>query len=91
MKTILAATLMLVATSVSADWEDMYQNPDLTANYQGYTTTSTVSVDPVAASYSSNSDLFAGLEAGDVMHSDSSPSSLDAISRGNPDLECNCI
>ena len=90
MKTLIAATLMLVATSVSADWEDMYQNPDLTANYQGYTTTSTVSVDPVAAAYSNNSDLFAGLEAGDVTHSDSS-SSLDAISRGNPDLECNCI
>ena len=90
MKTIIAATLMLVATSVSADWENMFQNPDLSANYQGYTTVSTVSVDPVATAYSNNSDLFAGLEAGDVTHSDSS-SSLDAISRGNPDLECNCI
>ena len=90
MKTIIAATLMLVATSVSADWENIFQNPDLTANYQGHTTASTVSVDPVSAAYSNNSDLFAGLEAGDVTHSDS-PSSLDTISRGNPDLECNCI
>ena len=90
MKTLIAATLMLVATSATADWENVFQNPDLTANYQGHTTTSTVSVDPVAAAYSNNSDLFAGVEAGDVTHSDSS-SSLDAISRGNPDLECNCI
>ncbi len=90
MKTLIAATLMLVATSATADWENVFQNPDLTANYQGHTTASTVSVDPVSAAYSDNSDLFAGLEAGDVTHSDS-PSSLDTISRGNPDLECNCI
>ena len=91
MKTIIAATLMLVATSVTADWENVFQNPDLTANYQGHTTVSTVSVDPVAASYSGNSDLFAGVEAGDVMKTDSTPSSLDVISRKNPDLECGCI
>ena len=47
MKIILAATLMLAATTATADWEDIFKNPDLTANYQGYTTTSTVSVDPV--------------------------------------------
>ena len=91
MKTIIAATLMLVATSVSADWENMFQNPDLTANYQGYTTVSTVSVDPVAEAYTGNSDLFAGVEAGNMMRSDSTPSSLDAISRKNPDLDCGCI
>jgi len=90
MKTLIAATLMLVATSATADWENVFQNPDLTANYQGHTTASTVSVDPVAAAYSNNSDLFAGLESGDVTHSESN-STLDAISRGNPDLECNCI
>lgn len=91
MKTLIAATLMLVATSATADWENVFQNPDLTTNYQGHTTASTLSIDPVAASYSNNSDLFAGLEAGDVMHSDSTPSSLDIISRKNPDLECGCI
>lgn len=91
MKTIIAATLMLVATSATADWENVFQNPDLSINYQGHTSTSTISVDPVAAAYSGNSDLFAGVEAGDVMKSDSTPTSLDAISRNNPDLECGCI
>jgi len=91
MKTIIAATLMLVATSVTADWEDVFQNPDLTANYQGHTTTSTLSVDPVAAAYSDNSDLFAGAHSGDVMKTDSTPSSLEVISRKNPDLGCGCI
>ncbi len=91
MKTIIAATLMLVATSATADWENVFQNPDLSVNYQGHTSTSTISVDPVAAAYSGNSDLFAGVEAGDVMKSDSTPTSLDAISRNNPDLECGCI
>lgn len=91
MKTIIAATLMLVATSATADWEDVFHNPDLTANYQGHTTTSTVSVDPVAEAYSGNNDLFAGAEAGDVMKSDSMPTSLEAIGRKNPDLDCGCI
>lgn len=91
MKTIIAATLLLVATSATADWENVFQNPDLSVNYQGHTSTSTISVDPVAAAYSGNSDLFAGVEAGDVMKSDSTPTSLDAISRNNPDLECGCI
>lgn len=91
MKTIIAATLMLVATSATADWENVFQNPDLSVNYQGHTSTSSISVDPVAAAYSGNSDLFAGVEAGDVMKSDSTPTSLDAISRNNPDLECGCI
>lgn len=91
MKTIIAATLLLVATSATADWENVFQNPDLSVNYQGHTSTSSISVDPVAAAYSGNSDLFAGVEAGDVMKSDSTPTSLDAISRNNPDLECGCI
>ena len=90
MKTILAATLMLVATAATADWEAVFQNPDLTANYQGYTSTSSVSVDPVAEIYAGNSDLFAGEEAGNMMKSQT-PSSLDAISRRNPDLDCGCI
>lgn len=91
MKTILAATLMLVATAATADWEDVFQNPDLTANYQGYTTESTVSVDPIEAAYSGNPDLFAGEEAGDLMNSGYTPTSLDYFSRGNPDLDCGCI
>jgi hypothetical protein len=90
MKTILAATLMLAVTSVSADWEDVFQNPDLTANYQGYTTTSSVSVDPVAETYAGNSDLFAGDEIGHTMPSHT-PTSLDALGRRNPDLDCGCI
>ena len=90
MKTIIVATLMLVATSVSADWEDVFQNPDLTANYQGYTTEPTVSVDPVAETYAGNSDLFAGDEIGHTMPSHT-PTSLDAIGRKNPDLDCGCI
>jgi hypothetical protein len=90
MKTILAATLMLVASTATADWEDVFQNPDFTANYQGYTTTSTVSVDPVAEIYAGNSDLFAGEESGNMMKSRTA-SSLDAIGRKNPDLDCGCI
>jgi hypothetical protein len=90
MKTILAATLMLFATAATADWEAVFQNPDLTANYQGYTSTSSVSVDPVAEIYAGNSDLFAGEEVGNMMKSQT-PSSLDAISRRNPDLDCGCI
>ena len=90
MKTILAASLMLVATTVTADWEDVFKNPDLTANYQGYTTTSSVSVDPVAEIYAGNSDLFAGEESGNMMKSRTA-SSLDAIGRKNPDLDCGCI
>ena len=90
MKTIFAATLMLVATAATADWEDVFQNPDLTANYQGYTTTSSVSADPVAETYAGNSDLFAGEEVGNMMKSRTA-SSLDAIGRKNPDLDCGCI
>ncbi len=90
MKIILAATLMLVATAATADWEDVFQNPDFTANYQGYTTESSVSVDPVAETYAGNSDLFAGDEIGHVMPSHT-PTSLDSIGRKNPDLDCGCI
>ena len=90
MKTILAATLMLVATIATADWEDVFKNPDLTANYQGYMTTSTVSVDPVNEAFSKNGDLFAGEEAGNMMKS-GIPTSLDSIGRKNPDLDCGCI
>ena len=90
MKTILAATLMLVATAATADWENVFQNPDLTANYQGYTTVSTVSFDPVAETYAGNSDLFAGDEIGHTMPSHT-PTSLDALGRKNPDLDCGCI
>jgi hypothetical protein len=90
MKTILAASLMLVATTVTADWEDVFKNPDLTANYQGYTTSSSVSVDPIAETYAGNSDLFAGEESGNMMKSRTA-SSLDAIGRKNPDLDCGCI
>ena len=90
MKTILAATLMLFATAATADWEDIFQNPDLTANYQGYTTESTASVDPIAETFARNSDLFAGDEIGHVMPSHT-PTSLDALGRRNPDLDCGCI
>jgi hypothetical protein len=90
MRTILAATLLLVVTTATADWEDVFKNPDLTANYQGYTTTSSVSVDPVNEAFSKNGDLFAGEEAGNLMKS-GAPTSLDAIGRRNPDLDCGCI
>jgi len=91
MKTMIAATLMLVASVATADWEDVFKNPDLTSNYQGYTTASTVTVDPVAETYADNSDLFAGDESGDMMRTDSTPSSLEEIGRRNPDMDCGCI
>lgn len=90
MKTVLAATLILASSAATADWEDVFQNPDLTVNYQGYTTTSTVSADPVAETYFRNGDLFAGEEPGNIMKSET-PTSLDAIGRSNPDLDCGCI
>lgn len=91
MKTLLAATLMLVASAATADWEDVFQNPDLSINYEGHTTVSTVAFDPVEAAYPGNSDLFAGEEAGDVINSGYTPTSIDRIGRGNPDLDCGCI
>ena len=91
MKTMITAILMLAATSVSADWEDVFRNPDLTVNYQGYTSTSSVSVDPVRGTWPENEDLFAGNESGDIIKSDSTTTSLDVIGRRNPDLDCGCI
>ena len=91
MKTMITAILMLAATSVSADWEDVFRNPDLTANYQGYTSISTVSVDPITRTWPQNEDLFAGNKSGDVIKSDSTPTSLDVLGRRNPDLDCGCI
>jgi len=91
MKTMITAILMLAATSVSADWEDVFRNPDLTVNYQGYTSTSTLSVDPITGTWPENEDLFAGNESGDVIKSDSTPTSLEVIGRRNPDLDCGCI
>ena len=91
MKTMITAILMLAATSVSADWEDVFRNPDLTVNYEGYTSTSSFSVDPITRAWPQNEDLFAGNKSGDVINSDSSPTSLDVIGRRNPDLDCGCI
>jgi len=91
MKTMITAILMLAATSVSADWEDVFRNPDLTVNYQGYTSTSTLSVDPITGTWPENEDLFAGNKSGDVINSDSTPTSLEVIGRRNPDLDCGCI
>lgn len=91
MKIMITAILMLAATSVTADWEDVFRNPDLTDNYQGYTSTSTVSVDPITGTWPKNEDLFAGNESGDVIKSDSTSTSLEVIGRRNPDLECGCI
>lgn len=91
MKTLLAAALILTTTAAMADWENVFMNPDLAVNHEGHTTESTVIYDPIATTYSGNSDLFAGAEAGDVIDSDPTPSSLDRIGRGNPDLDCGCI
>lgn len=91
MKTLLAAALSLAATAATADWENRFMNPDLAVNYEEHTTVSTVIYDPVATTYSGNSDLFAGAEAGDVLRADPTPTSLDRIGRGNPDLDCGCI
>ncbi|MEN8214482.1 MAG: hypothetical protein ABFR19_08980 [Pseudomonadota bacterium] len=91
MKTMIAATLMLFATAATADWEDIFQNPDLTSNYQGHTTVASVSYDPVAETYANNSDLFAGDKSGDVRNMDSNPTSLDVLGSKNPDMDCGCI
>ena len=47
---------MLAATAATADWEGVFKNPDLNANYEGHTTVSTVSIDPIAETFANNSD-----------------------------------
>ncbi|MEN8214457.1 MAG: hypothetical protein ABFR19_08855 [Pseudomonadota bacterium] len=90
MRIMTTALLILAATTANADWEDVFMNPDLTVNYQGYTSTPTISVDPITTAWPQNEDLFAGHESGDVINVDTSPTSLDVLSSENPDL-CGCI
>ena len=66
---------MLAATAATADWEGVFKNPDLTANYEGHTTVSTVSIDPIAETFANNSDLFAGDKSGYVRNMDSAHTS----------------
>ena len=91
MKTLIAlSALALSSTAVQADWEHVFQNPDLSVNYEGYVEQHRVpSIDPVAASFPGNSDLFSGdsVEGGIGASSTASSTSYDDVVRGNPDFE----
>ena len=92
MKTIIAATLLLAAGQEAADWEEVFQNPDLSHNWEGYVTQSAPSVDPVTEAFPGNQDLYSGYKGGDVINVRTGPTSLDYISQGNADLDnCGCI
>lgn len=92
MKTLIAASILALASgTTAADWEDAWQNPDLSNNFGGHTATDqTPAHDPLERSYRSNSDLYAGGDA-DAFEA-VGPTSYDHFVRGNPDIDvCGCI
>jgi hypothetical protein len=92
MKALIAATMIALAGgTASADWEDAWQNPDLSNNFDGYTESRSSSVhDPLAASYPGNGDLFSG--GSDDASGATGATSYDRFVRGNPDIDvCGCI
>ena len=62
MKSMIAlSVLALSSTAALADWEDVFQNPDLSVNHEGYVQEIRLpAIDPVARAYPGNSDLFSG-------------------------------
>ena len=65
MKTVIASTLILLASSASADWEAAWGTDELMINHEGYVTPRSVTVDPISDSAfgRDNPELFAGHEA----------------------------
>ena len=92
MKTLVAVSILALASgSVAADWEDVWQNPDLSNNFAGHTVTNQSPVyDPLELTYRGNVDMYAGGEA-DAFAA-IGPTSYDVFVRGNPDIDvCGCI
>ena len=68
---ITATTIALAGGTTTADWEDPWQNPDLSNHFDGYTESRTSGVqDPLEESYPGT---------GATSH--------DRFVRGNPDIE----
>ncbi len=92
MKTLIAASIFVLASGTAmADWEDVWQNPDLSNNFDGYMEThDTRASDPLELAYDNNGDLYSGGDA-DVF-SGAGATSYDLFVRGNPDVDvCGCI
>lgn len=90
MKTIIAlSVLALSSAAANADWEHVWQNPDLSNNYEGHVQEIRVpSVDPIAAAYPGNIDLHSGDSVeGGIGASDTADTSYDLFVRGNPDVD----
>lgn len=91
MKTLIAASvLVLSGTAAHADWEDVFQNPDLSVNHEGYVETIRLpSVDPVAAAFPGNGDLYSsdGISGGIGSTSRTALTSYDELVKGNPDID----
>lgn len=92
MKTLIAASIIALASgSAAADWEDMWQNPDLSNNFDGYMEVHSAGTnDPLEITYRDNGDLYSGGDAdafGGV-----GATSYDLFVRDNPDIDvCGCI
>ena len=90
MKTLIAfSVLALAGTAAHADWEDVFQNPDLSVNYEGHVQQIQLpSVDPVAAAFPGNGDLdsSAGIRGG-IGASSTASTSYDRFVKGNPDVD----
>ena len=90
MKTMIAfSVLALASATASADWEDVFQNPDLSVNYQGYSVDVRLPAeDPVARAFPGNHDLYSGdtVEGGPGANY-GELTSLDEIVKGSPDSE----
>jgi len=92
MKTLIAASILALASgSAFADWEDVWQNPDLSVNFDGYMETGSSAVnDPLESVFRGNGDLYAGGDS--EAFSGSGATSYDLFVRDNPDIDvCGCI
>ena len=92
MKTLVAASILALASgSVAADWEDAWQNPDLSNHFTGHRGTVQSPVhDPLERTFRGTADLYAGgdAEAFEAMGA----TAYDQFVRGNPDIDvCGCI
>ena len=72
MKTFLAATVLVFATSASADWEAAWGTDELMINHEGHVSNHSRTVDPIADSGFGidNDELFAGHESDGISSSD---------------------
>lgn len=90
MKTLIAlSVLALSSAAASADWENVFRNPDLSVNHEGYVEQIRLPADdPVASAFPCNGDLYSGDSVeGGIGSSSTADTSLDRMVAGNPDFE----